>query len=119
MVSDSWFDAVGALIKRPRMRSIHRLRQQTIQPGFRHGTALDLPAANCIRSECRAANDRPYGGGNPGFVIASQCAHWRGNPRPPSPVKVSVIETDPSTGLEAGPPPLQAGEVLRGAAGGQ
>ena len=26
-------NAVGALIKRPRMRSIHRLRQQTIQAG--------------------------------------------------------------------------------------
>ena len=26
------------------------------------GTRLDLPAANCIRPECRAAADRPYGG---------------------------------------------------------
>ena len=27
----------------------------------------------------------PYGGKRPEFVIASQCAHWRGNPFPPSP----------------------------------
>ena len=36
------------------------IRQQ--RTPVRHGTRLDLPAANCIRSECRAANDRPYDG---------------------------------------------------------
>ena len=69
----------------------------------------------------------------------SDFIHWRGNPRPPSPAKVAVVGTNPSTGLEAGPllkdascaslaaatamksttvprtvVPLQAGEVLRG-----
>ena len=42
------YDAVGALIKLPRMRSIHRLRQQTIQPGFRFG-----PGWICLRQIVR------------------------------------------------------------------
>ena len=44
-------------------------------------TRLDLPPANCIRSECRAANDRPYSGnrkqraGCPRYRRARTVAH--------------------------------------------
>ena len=40
------------------------------------------PTAGGVR---RAGEPGPYGGKRFEFVIASQCAHWRGNPHPPSP----------------------------------
>ncbi len=74
--------AVGASIARPVCEANNRMRQQTIQPGALYCTAcgvatrLDLPPANCVRTErrsdvgiapygrrgARTAGCRPYGG---------------------------------------------------------
>jgi len=51
---------VGAAIGRP-VRYRRTIARQGDPSGYLVATRPDLPAANCIRAECRAANDRPYG----------------------------------------------------------
>ena len=50
---------VGTSIARPRLRS-KQSPGRAIPPALRRYGTLDLPAANCIRSECRTSNARPY-----------------------------------------------------------
>ena len=50
---------VGTRIARPCLRS-KQSPGRAIPPALRRYATLDLPAANCIRSECRTSNARPY-----------------------------------------------------------